>query len=203
MSTPVGTLIKERKEALGMSLKKLSEACEISDSEILKIESGQRKTPNWSALCKIAHALFFHPFEVLLAAGYITESDINPVYRLKGLDRLSAEDMEVVQNIIDAQVAKNAKKLAETTVFRMGELFCGPGGLAWGATHAVIDKPEYRIVHAWANDFDEDTCKTYRRNICKDDPDSVYCEDVHTLDITKLGKVDAFHTLRGNGEAGS
>ncbi|MGI6687580.1 MAG: DNA cytosine methyltransferase [Christensenellales bacterium] len=74
----------------------------------------------------------------------------------------------------------------------MGELFCGPGGLAWGATHAVIDKPEYRIVHAWANDFDEDTCKTYRRNICKDDPDSVYCEDVHTLDITKLGKVDAF-----------
>ena len=65
-------------------------------------------------------------------------------------------------------------------------------GLAWGATHATIEKPEYRIVHAWANDFDEDTCKTYRRNICKDDPDSVYCEDVHTLDITKLGKVDAF-----------
>ena len=192
VSTAVGTLIKERREALGMSLKKLSEACEISDSEILKIESGQRKTPNWSALCKIAHALSFHPFEVLLAAGYITESDVNPVYRLKGLDRLSAEDMEVVQNIIDAQVAKNAKKLAETTVFRMGELFCGPGGLAWGATHAAIEKPEYRIVHAWANDFDEDTCNTYRRNICKDDPDSVYCEDVHTLDITKLGKVDAF-----------
>ena len=83
MSTAVGTLIKERREALGMSLKKLSEACEISDSEILKIESGQRKTPNWSALCKIAHALSFHPFEVLLAAGYITESDVNPVYRLK------------------------------------------------------------------------------------------------------------------------
>ena len=23
-------------------------------------------------------------------------------------------------------------------IFRLGELFCGPGGLAWGATHADI-----------------------------------------------------------------
>ena len=27
-------------------------------------------------------------------------------------------------------------------VFRLGELFCGPGGIAWGATNAVIDDPE-------------------------------------------------------------
>ena len=32
-------------------------------------------------------------------------------------------------------------------VFRLGELFCGPGGLAWGAVNADIGNPQYRIVH--------------------------------------------------------
>ncbi len=57
------------------------------------------------------------------------------------------------------------KKSNNTTVFRIGELFCGPGGLALGAVSARIDNPEYRIVHQWANDYDESTCKTYTRNI--------------------------------------
>ena len=74
-------------------------------------------------------------------------------------------------------------------VFRLGELFCGPGGLAWGAINA--DVPGCRIQHAWATDYDKDTCDTYIRNICPDMPESVYCEDVHTLDIEKLGPIDA------------
>ena len=49
--------------------------------------------------------------------------------------------------------------------FRMGELFCGPGGLALGATTAEIEDPEYKIIHKWANDYDQDTCNTYTRNI--------------------------------------
>lgn len=75
------------------------------------------------------------------------------------------------------------------TVFKLGELFCGPGGLAWGALNA--DVPGIKIEHAWANDYDRDTCNTYIRNICPEKPDSVYCEDVHTLDIEKLGTIDA------------
>ena len=75
------------------------------------------------------------------------------------------------------------------TIYKLGELFCGPGGLAWGALHA--DVPGERIVHAWANDIDPDTCRTYVKNICPEDPNSVYCEDVHTLDIDKLGPIDA------------
>ena len=51
--------------------------------------------------------------------------------------------------------------------FRLGELFCGPGGLAYGAKQAKIADPEYKITHAWANDYDLDTCKTYTRNICR------------------------------------
>lgn len=74
-------------------------------------------------------------------------------------------------------------------VYRLGELFCGPGGLAWGAMNA--DVPGNKIIHAWANDYDSDTCKTYARNICPDNPDSVICEDIHILDLDSLGPIDA------------
>lgn len=77
-------------------------------------------------------------------------------------------------------------------IFKLGELFCGPGGLAWGATHADIGDPNFRIVHEWANDYDENTCKTYRHNICRDKPGSVYHADVRTFDLTRLKPIDAF-----------
>ncbi|RDU23237.1 DNA cytosine methyltransferase [Anaerosacchariphilus polymeriproducens] len=78
-----------------------------------------------------------------------------------------------------------------TTVFRLGELFCGPGGLALGATTAHISNPKYKIVHEWANDYDKSTCDTYIRNICPDKPESVICGDVRKLDIDALGDIDA------------
>lgn len=81
--------------------------------------------------------------------------------------------------------------MSKKKVFKLGELFCGPGGLAYGATNASIEDKDYRIVHKWANDYDESTCKTYVRNICPDSPDSVICEDVHFLEMEKLGKIDA------------
>lgn len=74
-------------------------------------------------------------------------------------------------------------------VFRLGELFCGPGGLAWGAVNARVDG--FRIVHQWANDYDKATCDTYRRNICPDAPESVICGDVRELDIASLAPIDA------------
>lgn len=82
----------------------------------------------------------------------------------------------------------NAEDVKE---FRLGELFCGPGGLALAAITAQIDDPEYRIVHKWANDYDLDTCNTYRRNICPVDEESVICGDVRKLDIEPLGDIDA------------
>ena len=67
--------------------------------------------------------------------------------------------------------------------FLLGELFCGPGGIACGATSADIGNPEYTIEHAWASDYDSETCNTYRHNICPNAPDSVICEDVRKLDL--------------------
>ena len=75
--------------------------------------------------------------------------------------------------------------------FRLGELFCGPGGLALGATTARIEDDDYKIIHQWANDYDQDTCSTYTRNICPNNAESVICGDLRKLDIEKLGDIDA------------
>ena len=77
-------------------------------------------------------------------------------------------------------------------IFRLGELFCGPGGLAWGAMNADIGNPDFGIVHAWANDYDENTCQTYRRNICPNAPETVYHADVRKFDLKNLAPIDAF-----------
>lgn len=75
--------------------------------------------------------------------------------------------------------------------YRLGELFCGPGGLAYGATHANIGLENYSITHAWANDYDLETCETYRHNICPDSPESVICGDVRKIDLNSLPAIDA------------
>lgn len=77
-------------------------------------------------------------------------------------------------------------------VFKLGELFCGPGGIACGAMKAKSNDGRLSIEHAWANDYDSDTCETYIKNICPDAPQTVYCGDVRELDISALGKIDAF-----------
>ena len=69
--------------------------------------------------------------------------------------------------------------------FKLGELFSGAGGLAWGAIHAEI-KSCGKIIHAWANDIDPMTCATYRKNICSDNPESAICCDVRDLNFDAL-----------------
>lgn len=74
----------------------------------------------------------------------------------------------------------------KTRIFRLGELFCGPGGIAYGAKAAKVDGANIRIVHQWATDFDKNTCETYIRNICPNTQDSVICQDIRMLDFTRL-----------------
>ena len=75
--------------------------------------------------------------------------------------------------------------------FRFGELFCGPGGIAWAAKNATISLhgENYNIQHAWATDYDKDTCSTYRTNICPDSPESVICNDIRKLDYARLQRI--------------
>lgn len=78
--------------------------------------------------------------------------------------------------------------------FTLGELFCGPGGLALGAKKAVVKKCDdiYSIRPIWANDIDPQACATYRRNICPDSPNHVIESPVQKLDLKSLKNIDCF-----------
>ncbi len=66
--------------------------------------------------------------------------------------------------------------------FKLGELFCGPDGIGLGAANAHIHDKSISIKHAWATDYDKDTCETYRHNLSPDTPQSVLCQDIRELD---------------------
>ncbi|WP_243842119.1 DNA cytosine methyltransferase [Microbacterium hydrocarbonoxydans] len=76
----------------------------------------------------------------------------------------------------------------------MGELFCGPGGIARGLDFAVEDLRkegvEVDVEHTWANDYDAATARTYKANF----PGAhVIHKDIRKLDIeTELSDIDGF-----------
>lgn len=76
-------------------------------------------------------------------------------------------------------------------IHKLGELFCGPGGIGQGAKEASVDTQQgiYRIRHAWATDIDEDACETYRHNLMKDHPEAVICGDIRELDFEHLKEI--------------
>ena len=78
---------------------------------------------------------------------------------------------------------------------RMGEFFCGPGGITHGLDLASASFGDcFRVEHVWANDFDRDTCDTYASNIDVF-KGHVLCKDVRTLDISsveRFGSINAF-----------
>ena len=82
--------------------------------------------------------------------------------------------------------------------YYLGELFCGPGGVAKGAEQAQIDKRRKRPIvrHRWAVDYHSDTCNTFRENILNGSEASVLNCDVRQLDVVRdllpLGNIDIF-----------
>ena len=162
-----GETISKARHDKGISLKIAAHEIGISDSCLYRIEKGTTLKPDASILKQISDYYGLNTIELFSEYGYISESDIR--------------QMENTIYFREPRISKT---------YRLGELFCGPGGLAYAAINTDIGNGD-RIVHAWANDFDEDTCKTYTHNICPSVPDSVFCEDVHTLDFDKLSEIDA------------
>ena len=81
--------------------------------------------------------------------------------------------------------------------FKLGELFCGPGGIALGSKLAGAENSsvQYLISHAWATDYDKDTCETFANNICNGNKASVVCEDIRKLNLDKLNKISEVDAL--------
>ncbi|WP_457098964.1 DNA cytosine methyltransferase [Microbacterium sp. P5_E9] len=74
--------------------------------------------------------------------------------------------------------------------FAIGELFCGPGGIALGAHRAADEVDGVTVRHAWASDYDRATCDTYLANIPGATNKTVIHEDVRKLDIAALAPID-------------
>lgn len=76
----------------------------------------------------------------------------------------------------------------------LGELFSGPGGIATGALDAA-DDCDVDFGHAWAVDYDRDSCLTYARNILgapgDELPATVFNKSVTDVDFSVLGKIHA------------
>jgi DNA (cytosine-5)-methyltransferase 1 len=80
---------------------------------------------------------------------------------------------------------------------KIGELFCGPGGIALGAELAnkSAKKLGYEFEHAWAVDNHQETTETYIANISGATQNSVICGDVRKIkpsELARISKIDGF-----------
>ncbi len=77
-------------------------------------------------------------------------------------------------------------------IFTLAELFCGPGGLALGASKASVTAKgkNYRVKPIWANDIDPNACRTYARNIHPTDSEAVVCGPVQKINFKKVPPFD-------------
>ena len=64
---------------------------------------------------------------------------------------------------------------------KLGELFCGAGGMALGASLATYGGWSYE--HAWATDIDRDSCKTIEQVV---DGAKIVRRDVNDVDFDEL-----------------
>ncbi|MEX2012921.1 MAG: DNA cytosine methyltransferase [Candidatus Levyibacteriota bacterium] len=84
--------------------------------------------------------------------------------------------------------------MKKVTIFKLAELFCGPGGLSLGAMLSSVNdlkNNSYKIKPVWANDIDENTCKTYANNIHNGDLKKISCSPVETINFEKVPSFDA------------
>ncbi len=72
---------------------------------------------------------------------------------------------------------------------RIGELFCGPGGIALGAELANKASRQYLFEHAWAVDNHSETVETYIANISGATDQSVICADVRDTKVKYLAQI--------------
>lgn len=80
-------------------------------------------------------------------------------------------------------------------IFKLAEMFCGPGGLSLGATLASVkdhDGRIYRVKSVWANDIDPDACKTFARNIHGGKYKLVLNAPIQSVNLSAIPVFDAF-----------
>ena len=103
----VGVYLKQVRDETKMSLKTVKDKTGISDSALSHIESGKTVSPSPEYLKKLAAVYQIDLIDLFLKAGYLENNDLSGYQRcFTGADRLSQEEHEAVQNIIDVITKK-------------------------------------------------------------------------------------------------
>lgn len=82
MNETVGEMIARGREEKGISKRELSRIANISDTELARIESGERELPNPKTLRKISQHIGINYNDLMYAAGLGTQvSPLNPLLK--------------------------------------------------------------------------------------------------------------------------
>ncbi|KAF5045674.1 helix-turn-helix protein [anaerobic digester metagenome] len=100
--------IKEHREKLNISKRKLSELSNVSHTEIQRLENGHRKNPSPPLLRSIANALNVRYEDIMEAAGYLDTMPGTPliVAKMPYAEDLTDEEVEKVRTFIEFLRAK-------------------------------------------------------------------------------------------------
>jgi DNA (cytosine-5)-methyltransferase 1 len=86
----------------------------------------------------------------------------------------------------ELNIVKKMKK------YKLGELFCGPGGIAVGAelaNQSISNFCNIELVHGWAVDYHDETIATYRQNIEGASDKTAIISDVRKITAKQLAKI--------------
>ncbi len=156
----IGEFLMSARQAQQISIRYLAKLTGISHSEINKIENGERENPSPMNLKAIATVLGINQIACFKKAGYIDPD----VHEDSMIDFSSLSEEQTAQILAFAEFIKNQnpsiKKDQPSTKKKritVASLFAGIGGICYGFQQSGAE-----IV--WANEWDRDTCKTYRHN---------------------------------------
>ena len=88
---------------------------------------------------------------------------------------------------IEKNLAFFMQNSPQTNIYKLGELFVGAGGMAFGAHKAKVETNGFMTV--WANDNNQDACNTLVKNLPILE-EQAYCCSVSDLDFPSLSKID-------------
>lgn len=72
----LGSLLKQKREAAGLSTRSLGAKAGVNDSTIVRLEQGLRDTPRPDVLTKLAGALHLNLADVFALAGYAIPEEL-------------------------------------------------------------------------------------------------------------------------------
>lgn len=94
--------IKERRESLQLSTRKLAELSNVSHSEIHRLENGERRHPSPPLLKDLAKGLSVPYEEIMQAAGYMDRIPSTPVIAPKiAFSDLTEDEQDQVRTFIE------------------------------------------------------------------------------------------------------